>query len=137
MASDNNDGWYLNLAQKIGHKDVTCMCCKHFQEINTGYCYLAEKNNNLDTPAYDCPNFEYDEYSMPKEAYEEKKKEEELKKQEDDAQRSNTTLAIIVVFVCLISIGIVVSHASNSFEVLFDIAVGAVITFVLVHLIRH
>ena len=69
MASDNGLGFYLNQAQRIGHKDVTCMCCEHFQDIGIRYCNLADKENDLDTPAYDCPFFEYAEHSMPKESH--------------------------------------------------------------------
>lgn len=127
----------MNEAQKIGHTDVTCMNCKFFEEIGVRYCNLADKKNDLDTPAYDCPFFKYSDFSMPKEVVEERQKEEKEKKQEDNAQKSNNILAVVVVIGCLISIGIAVSHASNSLDVVLDIVIGAVITIVLVHLINH
>ena len=127
----------MNQAQKYGDEDVTCMSCKFYEVLGRQYCDLAEKENGLDNPAYDCPYFEYGEILMPKEVNDEIKKEEELRKQEDSAQKSNNGFAAIVAVFCLISTGFVVSHASSSLEVLFDIIIGAVITVVLVHLINH
>ena len=152
MANDNNElRSYLNPAQELDDKDVTCMYCKHFEEIGRKYCFLAYKDNDFDTPAYDCPYFEY----MPKEKLEEikKKKEEEKKKKEkkkekkkykeDDftikvdessPQGRHPLFALVVFIFSFVSIGAFISQTNHNHGIAVDIVLGMIITFVLTYL---
>ena len=144
----------------ITDTDATCMICKHSSSVvERGYCPLADKECELETPASDCPFFDYSDYYLA--ALGGKKKEGSTKKQnitidkgvpeekkevvtreqvntvdvndKDLRNRGNFTLAIIVFLFCIISTAFVVSHAHGP-EIVSDIVIGLLITAILTYL---
>jgi hypothetical protein len=124
-----------------------------------GYCPLADKECELETPAYDCPYFDYSDHYLAALGVKKKEgntknqnkivdKEESEEKNEviireqvntvdvndkDLRNRGNFTLAVVVFLFCIISTAFVVSHA-HGLEIVSDIVIGLFITAVLTYL---